>query len=420
MEGGGGGYNRPDSPTFSTTEYLNAFTDIDRSIRNLIDGNQSPHESIITLKHQPTTKLLSLDDSLLAYCNQQQQITCMDEENLGDLLDNEEYIDETSWEPANSNREQESKGGLLSPQTLNDQASYNDEGLTNYEGWIDFEELLDIVRQVLKLHDFMECKVGKRRETEYMLLYAVDITTTDDGHNGDGDGWFVQIPKPNIDVKIFESEILSMAYIRENTDLPISTVWTYDFTTSNPVGVPYAILNELPGEPLELYWNQQLSSREKRRVLEQIADVVVQLSQLEFPLIGSLVMDDDNNCPTIGPLLDPRQYEIGYEDLDPFVYDDTAGDGMPKHRYGPFEDTSSYYHAMIDASIDALNNYMQRNSGEEDHSLDMIELETYKDFVDNLTLKKYRKGPFTNRDKGLDVYEYKATGDTNASTKLYI
>ncbi|KAI8320902.1 hypothetical protein GQ54DRAFT_305184 [Martensiomyces pterosporus] len=465
------GYKGGDSPTFSTAEYFNAFTDIDRSIRNLIDGSSgsvqssisprgsatsaplrpltannksriepsSPPESPSTtgssavafqkpafpessymppgldsieddgeddeaaavaflcsgLPHyegNPPIQYDNLDESLAEFCDKRE-----DAASFGDTLENEEIVSEDAWEPSAHKATQQQQ--LWSPQTLNGSPK-EAAGLANYEGWIDFDELANIARRVLPI-DNTECRIGRRTETDYMLLYAIDAG----GSANDMDKrWHVQIPKPSVPPEVFESEVLSLAYVQQNTDLPVSTVWTYEFTASNSVGVPYAILSSMPGESLSVHWGV-LDSREKRKILDQIADAVVQLSELEFPLIGSLVMSDDG--ATIGPLLDPRQGEAGYSDLDPAVHSvsdsdaDCSPDGLPEHR----------------ASKDALDILdCEGQSGDDDYaepSLDRIELEMYEQFVDRFVIDKYDKGPFVLMPQSFDHHHFlidRATG----------
>ncbi|KAJ2004685.1 hypothetical protein GGI04_002529, partial [Coemansia thaxteri] len=109
----------------------------------------------------------------------------------------------------------------------------------------------------------------------------------------------------------------------------------------------------------------------------------------------------------IGPLLDVRQSEPGYAQLSP------TKDGQ--HRYGPFSTTTAYYHAMINASIDALRALYRPHSpismncshaGFGEPSLDQIELEAYATFVDRFVVTKYDQGPFVLMPESLDLHHF--------------
>ncbi|KAJ2906655.1 hypothetical protein GGI21_004016 [Coemansia aciculifera] len=186
-----------------------------------------------------------------------------------------------------------------------------------------------------------------------------------------------------------------MAYINEHSKLPVAQILAYDFSPSNPVGVPYAIVTRLPGEPLAAHWHS-LKSRQKRKVLDQIADFVVQLSELQFPHIGSLIAGDQELV--IGPLLDARQNEPAYcTRRSEHVF------------YGPFSTTTAYYRAMIAASVDALET-LEHNKKSDGNSepalLDRIELEAYASFVDRFVVAKYDHGPFVLMPESFDLHHF--------------
>ncbi|KAJ2756846.1 hypothetical protein GGI19_000501 [Coemansia pectinata] len=310
----------------------------------------------------------------------------------------EEHVPEAAWDIPRPPRPSTATAAfsLLSPQTL--AGSPRDAGLSTYEGWIDFEELQAAVNAALLTSDADSSttySIGRRTETDYMVFYAIEsnasrpIDTTDDSADG---GWAVQIPKPSVPQDVFESEVISLAYVGENTKLPVAQVLAYDFSSINPVGVPYAIVSRMPGESLAMHWHS-LRSRQKRKVLDQIADFIVQLSELQFPLIGSLVAGDGELV--IGSLLDARQSEPGY------------AQSTRLNSYGPFSSTSAYYRAMITASLDALKVLESADdSSSSEPSLDQIELETYSLLADRFVVSKYDNGPFVLMPENFDLHHF--------------
>ncbi|KAJ2830327.1 hypothetical protein FBU31_002508 [Coemansia sp. 'formosensis'] len=427
---------------YNTADYLDAFSSIDRSIRDLIDGHpparppcRSPHKpgrvsfsakrsasrasTPLSSPKKPPQSGPAVDDDeggdeaaavafLCSGLPHYEGPTPIYYGNLNTALDSfyratrnhlrlddfgavaeddegeEELVPEAAWDiprlprtPLNSS--------MLSPQTL--AGSPRDAGLSTYEGWIDFDELQAAVTAALPADcdSSATYSIGRRTETDYMVFYAIESSTADTDEDG---GWAVQIPKPGVPQDVFESEIVSLAYISEHTKLPVPRILAYDFSSINSVGVPYAIVSRLRGDSLAMHWHA-LPSRQKRRVLDQIADFVVQLSELHFPLIGSLAPGDGELV--IGPLLDARQNEPGY-----------AQSSSPE-SYGPFASTLAYYRAMIAASLDALN-VLESDGGEP--SLDRIELETYLSFVDRFVESKYDEGPYVLMPESFDLHRF--------------
>ncbi|KAJ2077742.1 hypothetical protein H4R24_004947 [Coemansia sp. RSA 988] len=437
------------APAFSTADYFDAFSSIDRDIRDLIDGcprdlattdwlpyatedaalglespvstapSQPPpllHIADFSKEHaalppsldkighdggddeEATVAFLcsclphyegsapiyydDLDSSLNAYLEN----TWGDDD---DALDGEEYVSDSAWDTPEHLLMPSGHDSLPSPQTIPG-LSANANKNSTYEEWINLDELLPIIRDaVAPGRSIAEFSIGKRTETDFMIFYEVDLLPPSKP------GWLVQIPKHDVPQGVLESEILSVAYVAENTSIPVTRVLAYDFSTANPIGVPYVIMHRMPGEPLADHW-VHLGARQKRRVLDQIAEIVVQLSRLSFPAIGSLTIANDSLA--IGPLLHARQCENGYMQLDSFS---TDSDERGSHRYGPFTSTHAYYHAMIQASLDALQVLEGYPVGES--SLSQIELETYASLVNQFVIND---GCFVLMPESLDFHHF--------------
>ncbi|PIA13841.1 hypothetical protein COEREDRAFT_83208 [Coemansia reversa NRRL 1564] len=424
--------NKASAPAFTTADYFDAFSSIDRNIRDLIDGcpqvpdtadwlpcatetaihglespvstapsqllpplsavdsskeyaalppslNISCHdvdddeEAIVAflcscLPHYEGTAPIyydDLDNSLNAYL----ESTWGDDD---DVLGGEEHVPDSAWDTSELLQTPDKHDFPPSPQTLPG-FSINDARIFTYERRIDFDELLLVIRDaVAPDKDVTDFRVGQLKETDFMLLYEVALVSESVL------GWVVQIPKHDVPQGVLESEVLSVAYVGENTSIPVSDVLAYNFSADNPIGVPYVILQRMAGEPLSDHWTH-LGARQKRKVLDHIAEIVVQLSRLTFPAIGSLIIA--NGSLAIGPLLHARQCENGYVQLDTII---TGSNQSATHRYGPFTSTCTYYHAMIRASLDALQLLEEFTATEP--SLSQIELETYASLVDQFVV----------------------------------
>jgi hypothetical protein len=121
---------------------------------------------------------------------------------------------------------------------------------------------------------------------------------------------------PKYKQHITESEIATMRYVREHTTIPVPEVYGYDTGTDNLAKTPYILMECIPG------WRPppkmgELSENVLRTIVDQLANVLVQLSNLQFPKIGYLHTDGTGEY-RIDSMLDRRGKPVG-----PFS---TAGD----------------------------------------------------------------------------------------------
>ncbi|KAJ2155908.1 hypothetical protein GGF46_005530 [Coemansia sp. RSA 552] len=413
-------------PDFCTADYLDAFSSVDRNIRRLISGKELSTAGALAASANvapqsappaeirfprgfdelpPSLDVGGGDDeeatvaflcsglphyegaAPIHYDNLDRALDAYLDQQTGDIdegLDDEEVVPDDSWYPHKHLAADASIQQLPSPQTLRGSGDGGHTSLSTFEGWIDFEALLFVAQRTIEPEGGARCCLGRRSETDFMLLYEIEMDPPC------GQSWVVQIPKPAVPQSVFESEILSVAYVNENTQVPVPSVREYEFLPTNPVGVPYAILDQMPGEPLAEHW-PSLGARQKRKVLDQIAEAVVQLTGVRFPLIGSLAVGDGQLV--VGPLLDARQLEPGYDEGC------QAG-----HPYGPFKSTREYYQAMILASHGALQCI------EGDHaepSPDTIELDTYLGLIDHFVADRAASGgSFVLMPESLDIHHF--------------
>ncbi|KAJ2715677.1 hypothetical protein H4R19_001072 [Coemansia spiralis] len=316
-----------------------------------------------------------LDLSLTMYTEQRQWHSGI----YRDDPDEEEYVSDSAWDNDGCHQPLATvaaPGQLPSPRTPS-MPHAAAPGFTTYDDRIDIGALLAAAQEAANPGPGRRFRVARRSETGYMLLYHLETEPAG------GAGCVAQIPKAAVPAQVFESEILSLALVGERTPLPVPAVLGYDFSAANAVGAPFAILDALPGAPLGEHW-PRLGPRQKRKVLDQIAEIVVHLSRLQFPQIGSLRIADGRL--DVGPLLHARQDEDGYRHL-PYA----GGRGQ-----GPFADARDYYAAMIRASLDVAPG----------PSLDRMELEAYMACVDYFALDTRHSGQFVLMPESLDMHHF--------------
>ncbi|KAH6973808.1 hypothetical protein BKA56DRAFT_645862 [Ilyonectria sp. MPI-CAGE-AT-0026] len=111
--------------------------------------------------------------------------------------------------------------------------------------------------------------------------------------------WAVRMPIPTraawIDEKI-ETELATMKYVAAKTTIPVPRVHAFSFTEGSPIQTAFIMMDYIQGPSLkDLGFKKGKKWRSYPRLTEaiaklheQLADLYVQLRQLEFPEIGAL------------------------------------------------------------------------------------------------------------------------------------
>lgn len=127
---------------------------------------------------------------------------------------------------------------------------------------------------------------------------------------------------------IISNDVVTMRYVKKLTTIPIPEVYHYDTDENNPVGCQYILMEAVSGcaaadSPHGVLLN--LPNDKIDKVCAQLADIILQLSRLEFPEIGSL-QQAENGDVYIG-----NSYPV-YKRLDT----------LPK-----FSSTADYFKAIV-------------------------------------------------------------------------
>jgi hypothetical protein len=109
----------------------------------------------------------------------------------------------------------------------------------------------------------------------------------------DGVTWLARIrlddpllPPREVQAHIFLSEVATLQFLA-NTAIPAPRVYAYQLESPvNAVGTSYVLMEKLSGKPLD--WNSAPAER-RVRVLEQLADLYLELEKHPIPLTGSLL-----------------------------------------------------------------------------------------------------------------------------------
>lgn len=98
---------------------------------------------------------------------------------------------------------------------------------------------------------------------------------------------FTNVPNELVDYLI-ASEYATLRFL-ESSKIPSPRVFAYGLASdsSNRVGVGYIIMEALPGTPYNAY---KVSPEQRQRVIQQVANILIEISEHPLPLAGSFLV----------------------------------------------------------------------------------------------------------------------------------
>ncbi|PIG82225.1 hypothetical protein AARAC_000276 [Aspergillus arachidicola] len=169
--------------------------------------------------------------------------------------------------------------------------------------------------------------------------------------------WLVQIPSTgNSDVPselveyLVASEYATLRFL-ELMKIPAPRAFTYGLAPepSNRVGVSYIVMQALPGRP---FYAHKVSPSQKAKVLEQVAEIILEIYKHPVPSAGSPVVDKGQiqistlakdrfvDLSTSGPFTTPLEYILAITGQ----YMDLIADSQLHHKH-PLE-AFQFYHYL--------------------------------------------------------------------------
>ncbi|EGX87696.1 Protein kinase-like domain [Cordyceps militaris CM01] len=183
----------------------------------------------------------------------------------------------------------------------------------------------------------------------------------------DGSSALMRIPRKGI-VKFPEEkvsyEVATMRYVAANTTIPVPRIYHHGTGAENPTGLgPFIIMDYIdhertlsdalndpllpPNEPHTL--NANISESELRLLYGQMANILLQLSTLSFPQIGSLVQGSHGLTSASGrPLIQNMNSLVEFAGVPPEL--------LPSQ---PYTTSKQWYSALADMHM--LQAALQRN-----------------------------------------------------------
>lgn len=113
---------------------------------------------------------------------------------------------------------------------------------------------------------------------------------------------------------LFESEVATMQFIRENTQIPVPKVYGYDFTYTNVLGTPYIFMEYIAGKAYPFPFSEQrpIKDDDLVKIHTQLTSFAWQLSKQPFDKIGQLrFATGEERDVAIGPIVDRKERLYG-------------------------------------------------------------------------------------------------------------
>lgn len=139
----------------------------------------------------------------------------------------------------------------------------------------------------------------------------------------DGVTWIARIrlddpllPPQSVKSHIFLSEIATLQFLSK-TSVPTPKVYCYELEgPENIVGTSFVLMEKIPGKPLD--WNGA-GEDQRRRVMEQLADIYLELERHPLQMTGSIVPSNvDSNQPEVAAFAQVPWFKTPEEPLGPF------------------------------------------------------------------------------------------------------
>ncbi|KAF5612090.1 uncharacterized protein FSUBG_1823 [Fusarium subglutinans] len=147
---------------------------------------------------------------------------------------------------------------------------------------------------------------------------------------------------------LFESEVATMQFVKENTQIPVPKVYGYDFTYANALGTPYIFEEYIAGKPYPFPFSGQRPVKEDDliKIHSQLTSFAWQLLRQPFDQIGQLrFATGEKRGVAIGPVVDRKE-----------------------RLYGPFTSSRTFYkeRARLVYEFEKRRNFSGQQSNAED------------------------------------------------------
>lgn len=134
------------------------------------------------------------------------------------------------------------------------------------------------------------------------------------------------------------SEVATIKFVRQNTDIPVPRIIDYNSSNQNILGFEWILMEMMPGEPLAKRW-RKLSMPAKEALVERIFGYQAQLFRHKLTGIGNLYKTISVDH---GP--SATAFHLGQIVSMAFFWDKNRTYKVPR---GPFENSAEWLHARL-------------------------------------------------------------------------
>jgi len=97
------------------------------------------------------------------------------------------------------------------------------------------------------------------------------------------------------------SEVATIKFVHENTDIPVPEIFAFDDSSENELGFEWILMEMLPGAPLRKKW-RKLPMDVKQDLIKQVAEYQTQLFSMQFSGIGNIfIAPSHDTAPSAEP-----------------------------------------------------------------------------------------------------------------------
>ncbi|KAK4237601.1 hypothetical protein C8A03DRAFT_44572 [Achaetomium macrosporum] len=271
--------------------------------------------------------------------------------------------------------------------------------------WVDTLDEVEICRLASFFHNGDQCTVFQpRRRGAFNVCFFVEFEST-------RERWVVRMPIPAMHPKAVldektEIELATMRYVSAKTTIPIPKVHAYAFSDTGLNGLPFIIMDYVDGRSLKDLgfksgetWGRMIvggpQTPAAKRLHQQLADVYVQLRQLEFPRIGALGLPSrDVSALSCSPeeitvCNRPLSVDMADQELDGLE----PGEVFPPRR--TFSTAKEYVDGLLWLADNKLDKEPDQNMDEDEPASILYAAHHFKRFVQDEWLDAAaNKGPF--------------------------
>lgn len=239
----------------------------------------------------------------------------------------------------------------------------------------------------------------------YNILFPIDFD--------DGIRWLLRVPGIGIKehwndaaATSLSSEALTMQLLLRETTIRLPQVFDFSPSLENPLGVPFIVLEFVEGPSLYDVWFDLTVTKDelrvrRTRVLENIAEAMVQLSKFSFDRGGSVQFDSQGQPSGIGPYREVDNHAmLAGLDKDEEEFEDGDDDGELIYRqYGPSDSIESFFSERL------------TKIPEPDIDMQNMDLALLKFFVDLVPEPKSDVKPFVLAHPDFDIQNFIVSQD---------